>query len=349
MGEIIYLNKQAGFVEDALRTIKDKTHLFDRPFETIFGAMLPMIIWPRSKMLGALFFVAEVLGYGGSNLGKLIDRAVGFGTSGKPNLSDESLKGAATGVIDKILAKLGIKAESMAKDLCEIKQSIEIHDLVTIAAYVKQNPNIKVAYPGRTRFLRRFLMKTSRGGRLGLINGLWWVLKTFAKGLVGLGIAGGIAGTVGLKPSGKPGVAPGEGGGLEKLFPPSRESKPLLMREQKTDLYLNTQNNVEATLIHFLDAQYKIKFKDKGKYMTFSQMFKELNGYPLKGSGEMRDILKLVEGLSWGELEQIDNKRTFVGPKLEAIAKKLLPVMKLESGVTEIDKDLAHALRGVYK
>jgi len=347
------ITKRADFVENALRTIKDKSHLMDSPFETIFGAMLPMVLWPTSKMLSALLFVAEVLGYGPGLLGRLIDKALGFGT-GSPNLSDESLKGAATGTIDTILSKLGMRAESMIRDLYMVKSSIEMHDLVAIAAYVKQNPaTVKIAYPGRASFLRRFLLRTSQGGRLGLINGLWWILKTFAKGLIGLGIAGGLIGKGKelLQPGGAPGMP---GRGLEGLFPPSGEAKPLLMERGPTDLYLNVKQNVEDTLIHFLDSAYKLHSKSSATYVPFSKMFQELNGYPLRGSAEMRDVLKIVGGLNWGEVSQIDSKRTFVGPVLETIAKRLIPVMQLESEEVKPtegskDKDLLQALRGVYK
>lgn len=338
--------KRADFIEDALKTIKDKSHLFERPFETIFGAMLPMILWPNSKVLSALLFVAEALGYGPGLLGKVIDKSLGFNGTNVSSLSDDNLKNAATNVIDMLLSKLGMSAESMIYDLYQIKHSIEIHDLVAIAAYIKQNPDmIKTAYTRKPGFLGRFLFNTSRGGRLGLINSLWWVLKTFTKGLIGLGIAGGIVGKT--KEVLKPSVETGKG--LEGLFPPSGGSKQLLMQRGPTDLYLNIKNDVEDTIIHFLDSQYKVRSKSGTEYIVFSEMFEKLNGYSLKNSGEMQDILKLIDGLNWGELEQINDKRTFVGPKLEFIAKKLLPVMQLESGVSNENKELLQALQGVYK
>lgn len=359
MDEItFYINKRADFIENALKTIKDKSNLFERPFETIFGAMLPMILWPNSKVLSALLFVAEALGYGPGLLGKIIDKGLGFNGTNVPSLSDDSLKNTATSVIDMLLGKLGMSAESMIYDLYQIKQSIEIHDLVAIAAYLKQNPNIiKTTYirgPGfysRRPILKRpeFLFNYIRGrhGRLGLINSLWWVLKTFTKGLIGLGIAGGVVGKA--KEVFQPSIPSETGKGLEGLFPPSGRSKQLLMQRGPTDLYLNIKNNVEDTIIHFLDSQYKVRSKSGTEYIVFSEMFEKLNGYSLKNSGEMQDILKLIDGLNWGELEQINDKRTFVGPKLEFIAKKLLPVMQLESGVSSENKELLQALQGVYK
>lgn len=341
--------KRADFVEDALKTIKDKSHLFEHPFETIFGAMLPMILWPNSKILSALLFVAEALGYGPGLLGRIIDKSLGFNGTNVSSLSDDNLKSAATNVIDMLLSKLGMSTESMIYDLYQIKHSIEVHDLVSIAAYIRQNPNmIKTTYISRRpRFLRSFLFNTSRSGRLGLINSLWWILKTFTKGLIGLGIAGGVVGKA--KEISHPSVPIETGKGLEELFPSGGRSKKLLMQRGPTDLYLNIKNNVEDTIIHFLNSKYKIRSKSGIKYITFSEMFKKLNGYSIKNSGEMQDILKLINGLNWGELEQINNKRTFVGPKLEFIAKKLLPVMQLENEVSNENKELLQALQGVYK
>jgi len=346
---MIQLEKQAdGFVEGVFRTIKDKTRLFDRPFETIFAILTPVLVWNKSVVLGALLFIAENLGYGPGRIGRLIDRALGIGEHGRPDLSSASLKGAATTTVDMLLRKLGMRTESMAKELSQIKETIEIHDLVALAACVKQNPIEKVAYsPGRTRYLRRFLGKTVRGGRLGLINGLWAILKLFAKGIIGLGIAGGVVSKTKELMHPETGAGVGGPSGLSGLFPPGGEAKPLLM-QGSTDLYLNVKNDIEDTLIYYLDSAYKVRSQNNSKYITFSDMFRKLNGYALKGSGEMQDVIKTVDGLNWGELAQINEKRTFVGPKLEGIAKKLIPVMKIESGRVK-DKDLLEALRGVYK
>jgi hypothetical protein len=352
------LVKQASFIEEVLGTIKDKSRLTERPFETIFGSMLPMIVWPTSKILSILMFIAEALGYGPGLLGRLIDRYLGFGGTTAPPLTDTSLKSAATSVVDGLLAKLGLSAKtSMLQNFCMAKESIELNDMVAIAACIKYDGIIKEARrsPGRIGFLRRFLVKARVGGRLGLINFLWYLLKTFAKGLIGLGLIGGTIGYLKKKVKEvSPGFGVGFGRGRElgpdddsgistTLAPPERVFG-------KTELYLNTRGDVEETLIHFLDSAYKVRLKDKAGYKTFSEMFEELSGYPLRGSGEMRDVLKTIDSLNWGNVDQINMKRTFAAPTLSYIAKKLLPQIRLKGKRTgpQDKKELIEALRGVY-
>lgn len=348
MGEI-GLDKLAFFsYTEALKTIKDKVSLIDKPFETIFGVIGPMI--PSSNLWKIFLLLAEVIGYGPSNIGAFIDKLLGFGSGTTPDLSDQNLKGAASTTVNTLIGKFfnrfGSSSEAMLKDLYLIKKSLDVSDLVAIGLYVKSN-NIKTAKSARVKGLRRFFSKAGRGGILDITNVLFAILKKFAMGLIGLGLVGGVVG--GVKEYMKPGSPGVGGGGLESLFPKTREPEQLQMQPGSTDLYLNVKHNVEDTLIHFLNSAYKLRSANVPGYMTFQKMFEELNGYPLKGSEEMREVLKSVDALNWGELSQIDEKKTFVGPVLDTIAKTLIPVMKFEEGGSEDKKDLLQALRGIYK
>jgi len=306
--------KYAGAVEDALKSIADKAQLHKHPFESIFSTMLPMMLWPTSKSLTALVFIGEALGYGPGLIGEYIDKKLGF-HSGMPDLSEGNLKKAATDFVDMILAKLGLKSESFLEELYMSKQSIELEDLVSIAAMSKSRTLTKMAYPGRIQFLRRFLGKVGKGGRIGLINGLWAALKQFAKGLLGLGIATGVVSKIKEKKD----VLPDYTTEYQDI-----EKEDLLQLKQpdltsgKLIPYSNVLGNVEESLIEHLKD---IKISYKGDKISLPTYFQKEKIRPLKGSPEMEALMEK----SIFPYNKVLTDPVFIAPKIKDLAKQILP------------------------
>jgi hypothetical protein len=347
MSDII---KDAGFVEDALQSMRDNLQLRESPFKTMFAIFGPILAWQRSYILGAILFVMGELGYGAGKIGEWIDKFLGFGSGRTPELSDTKLKNAAGLGIDNMLSELGIKSSAMTEELL-IKESLSINDIVAIAAHVSDGDSIeKEARTTRTQFLRRFLGKAKLGGRVGLVNGLYSILKMFAKGLIGVGIAGGVVGAVKSK---KDDATTRRGPTPFKEDPDFAYPNMEIERAKsmppgvKAETYLNSRRDVEYTLIHFLDSAYKVKIRGEAEYLTFSDMFRKMSGHPLHGSTEMEAILNMVKNMNLGNLYHIDTRRTFVAPSLEFIAKKLLPGIQIVGGGVKVQKELAKALRGL--
>ncbi len=113
-------------------------------------------------------------------------------------------------------------------------------------------------------------------------------------GLVGLGVLGLIGAT------------------HKQLVGPKSESK----KPVNLEAFYNEKNDVEATLISFLDKQH----------VGFSEQFKQHKKYDLYGSSEMEKFLESI--LAKNGVNSIDELRhieVFYGPKLENIAKMIFP------------------------
>ena len=310
--------KQADFIEGFLSTVKDHTDFKNKPFETVFGLMGPLVLWKINWMLGALGFLGEALGYGPGLIGKYVDdylRSTRKG--GEADLSDSNLQSAAEHAAKQILGQSAIESEGMLAEIFLIKHSLSLHDLVT-ATYVSRHlreSGVIVRMAAGPGILARLKGMLSVSGMFSRItSALWWLLKKFAVGFAGLGIAGGLLSMMGVK--------------KEKERPEAEKAAP--SGEPATvgmQHYANMAGNVESTLIMFLDAAIA----------NFSVSFASTVGEPLKGSERMRRVLQEVAKQNWAKIEDVDRAKSFVAPSPLVLAKMLLPEAKYEP----IDKEPA--------
>ena len=310
--------KSAGVIEDALNTVADKMELHKHPFETIFSTMLPAIVWPASKLLSSLFFIADAVGYGPSLIGEYIDEKLGF-HSGSPDLSEGNLKQTATSFVDNVFGKLGMQSES-DMDIFFQKKSVSMEDLVSIAALVKNKPLVKSAKPG----LKNFIGKMFKGQRLSLANVLFFILKKFAFGLIGLGIASGAASYTKKKLL-EPQIEVPESDVPFQLKTISPEDK---LMSGKLIPYSNVFGNVEESLIEHLKD---IKITYEGEKLSLPEYFEKEKSKPLKGSPEMNRLMenKIIP------YNKTLNDPVFVAPKLKELGKTILPHMVIANLVSK--------------
>lgn len=282
--------KQAEFVEGFINTIKDKTGFMERPFETIFGVMVPMVLFRYNKLLGILGFAAEALGYGPGWIGKKVDEhLVSTKKNGQIDLSEGNLMEAAKGAVGSILPQIKT-SHTILEDIYIIKNGLNLNDFI-VAPYVN-----KYAKPSLLGRGTGFFSKLLGGKHLSLTSALFGLLKTFAKGMIGLGIVGGLMSSMGVKlPTHQP-----------------QEQRQVNPNEQN---YTNVSNNVENTLITFLDATIS----------GFSPAFQKVNNASLKGSLKMKQILYEVAKINNTTIENLNQSKTFLAPKVIDIAHKLLP------------------------
>ena len=335
------ISKQAGlgsdFISGALDKLKDDLNFRTKPFETIFGIFGPVIVARFSPLLSALVIAADMFtGYGPSALGKMIDEKLMSGTAkdvSEIDFSDSNLQQTSTSIVDEIWSGLkslvGMESKSALKEILTIKGNISNND-VLVASYVGEQTLYKKALFGRyksygwgnrsrTRLLGSFLSSMKSGRRLGFANIIFGLLKSFGKGILMLGAAGGIARMVGVKTRKEKEREGLEGGG----FIPGSGEGPMLPRglsRATMQYYSNVSGNIEDTLITFLDAAIA----------NFSVAFRTMYGIPLKGSPQMNRVVQDVEFLNWGNLEEINKRKAFVAPKVLNIAKSILPEAKYE-------------------
>jgi hypothetical protein len=307
MAQII---KQADFIESFIGSVKDHTNFKDKPFETIFGLMGPLVLWKINWMLGALGFIGEALGYGPGLLGKYVDDYLKTTMKdGKADLSDNNLQGAAEHAAKQLLESSAIETESALKEIFLIKKSLSLQDFVAAAYTSRDFPIVRTA--GFMSQIKRMFSGRGMFSRItGVLTGL---LKKFALGFAGVGIASGLLSTVGIT---KTKEAP-EG---EK---PAPSGEPTAVGMQH---YTNV-GNVEDTLIMYLDATIA----------NFSTSFAAITKTPLKGSARMKNVLQEVAKRNWAKIENIDSAKAFVAPSPLVLAKMLLPEAKYEP----IDKEPA--------
>lgn len=315
--------KKADFIEGATQTILSKfapANWINKPFETVFSALGPIIIFRISWPLGILSFVGEHFGYGPGFLGKLVDNYIGAG-KGKLDLSDENLKQASTSAIDDFMRKTTSSKATAQNDFLD--------NLKQIKGYLSNNDVLASYY-----ILDNKLQKTARfstilnnwkyyatGARYkaGFTGILYGILKGLAKGIAGAAIVGGVASMVsGIKPS-----------ETNKNTLPV-ENKPITQFDNTKQYYSNVANNVENTLIKFLDATIS------GFSSTFEKMYKR----PLLGSQNMKEILNDVELLNKSDIFNINRWDAFLGPTVLNVAYKIMPLAKYEKiGKNEKVKD----------
>jgi len=249
-----------------------------------------------------LAFIGEALGYGPGLIGKYIDNHLRSSKKdGKIDLSEANLEQAAKKAVNGVVPESEEeKVESHLHNIYLIKRAIEIDDLVVATTILSRNTNGTLTKTARnTGSLWQKLLGTAKPG---VMNALWGLLKTFAGGIIGLGIVGGIMSATGIK---------GPGAKQEQ-----KEQK------QKGGLYYtNIAHNVEDTLIVHLDATIK----------DFSASFKTATGKNLKGSSRMALVLKELAKLNWvSSIDEINMAPTFIAPPVIELAKKLLPEAQYE-------------------
>ena len=308
--------KQADFIEGFLSTVKDHTDFKNKPFETVFGLLGPLVLWKINWMLGVLGYLGEALGYGPGLIGKYVDEHL-FSTKkdGEADLSDSNLQAAAEHAAKQILGQTAKESEGMLAEILIVKGSLSLHDLVA-AAYASRHLRergeiVRTADVHLLRKLKRLLGMGGghyHGGIFSrIVSVLWWLLKKFATGFVGLGIAGGLLSTLGVK----------------KTKEAPEAERPALSGEPTTtgmQHYTNIAGSVEGTLIMFLDAAIA----------NFSSAFAKTVGEPLKGSARMKRVLQEVARLNWAQVGDVDRAQAFVAPSPLVLAKMLLPEAKYE-------------------
>lgn len=310
--------RQADFVEGFLSTVKEHTDFVHKPFETIFGALGTAFLFRLNWLLGALAFVGEALGgYGPSIIGKYIDEyLLGTKKEGEADLSENNLLEAAKHAVDKILGRGTEETTAFLDEIFLIKHSVSMHDVVA-AAYVMRDmkrSGIEVYAVKPVGMLNRAKtwLPQLAGSKHKIVSVLWWLLKKFSFGIIGMGIAGGLLSAVGVGKSSE--VEEGKRKPEER---PAPSGEPTATGKQ---YYTNVAGNVENTLITFLDAAIA----------NFSTAFAKTVGEPLRGSARMKNVLQEVAQLNWANIGDVDRAKAFVAPSPIVLAKMLLPEAKYE-------------------
>jgi hypothetical protein len=324
------------FVSGALGQIKE-LDLKEKPFESIFNVITPIIALRFGFLLGSVIMAADyAFGFGPSAIGKMIDDYLKKGGEiTREDLSESNLKSASEYSLENIWSslksKIGMESKSSLQDIMTIKGSITPNDVIAISHMALQKdaqpwfgkkPWFGSQYSkfGGTRvgFLRRFVTNMRRGQRFPLFSGaLFGLLRVVSTGLLGLAIFGGVAKMVGLKSKEEREVDTETPGAFQYR---GDSLLPEKLRSQTMQLYANETGNVEDTLIKFLNATVA----------NFSRAFQTLNKRPIKGSPQMKSVLEDVELLNWGNLDDVNNRTQFVAPRAINLAKKLLPEAKYE-------------------
>jgi hypothetical protein len=306
--------KNAGFVDGAIQTAMNKFGLEafkNKPFESIFAGLGTGILFSMSWPLGIAAMIGESMGYGPGYIGKLIDERIKTG-EGKLDLSDASLQGASESVVDNFLQKTKnietTSADKFLKDIYFIKKSINAPDIITALYVAKYFPIKKEAFGLRPSFLGRFWRRYFTGrGMSGL---LFPLLKMFAKGIIGVSAAGGIASMISettLTPK------------QENIM--SKQPAATTGRSGNQTYYSNVAKNVETTLIKFLDATID----------GFSKTFEQLNKATLQGSTKIQNILNKVVSMNNGaSIFEINSWDAFFAPPVLEMAYYLMPQAKYE-------------------
>ena len=104
------------------------TDIKEHPFQTIFkyfGNGLLMYLGWKTRIL---FVVAKLLGLDLADIGKIIDTYLGFGGGNSPTITDSSLKGAASGIVNKIFGMMKT-SELYSDDLYKIAKKPNVNNI----------------------------------------------------------------------------------------------------------------------------------------------------------------------------------------------------------------------------
>lgn len=289
--------------QSALSSAKGEIEsLRQKPFETLFRYIGPSWAFFRGHwVLGIILGIAEnLLGFGPSKIGAMIDEHLGFGGTKSPEqITDENALSAATKVYNYIFGGAIGKSEFLRARI--IKGNFEISDLVTAWAL---GPDIKkTAVHPMTKWRSLLGIRSQKGF---FISTIYQFIKFV---LLGLAAAIGIKFVAKEVKEKVPSLAPETFRGL--TTPP----KPGMR------LYTNPANSVEQSLVMALDNLIKTKTGE-----PFSKLFEDLKGYSPIGSSEMQRVLaKVRESHGGAPIQEISGYKTFAAPPLVDIATMLLP------------------------
>lgn len=328
----------SGFVDGFFSTVSNKLDLKHKPFELLFGTIVPSATMSIFPMLGVLFYLGEFAGYGPGLIGAQIDKALGLREGEIPNVSDENLQKTSQNIVDNVSDKVsldsftswiqektkplfGMTSESMLKEIQIIKGSVSSNDIFVANVFsATQSGVIKNA---GIKDLFNFFKQTTRGKKLTLGAVLYWILKRFVKGLIGLGLVGG---AIGLAK--EVGTKEAPAGTTETKTPLPKYLD--LGGTQQT--YQNTKKNVENTIIDFLNSEYFFKDKSGQKKLTFSEKFKEIYGSDMKESQQMQKLLETIQFINGNaSLDYISSWRVFAAPDILTMAGVFLPGITVKS------------------
>ncbi len=308
------LVKDAGISSDILSSLKSSVvglkDVKEKPFETIFKYLGMGAVMAFSWKLAILFGVADYFNFGLPKIGALIDKFLGYGTNKDNSITDFSLKGAATGIVDKVIGLAKNKSATFNDILIRKNGKMEVEDFIVVWA----------AGPTNIVGAAKWLGRIKGTGRSSFISILYGLLKMLLAGiLVNTGINY-------IKKKTSPTTSKDDQQDYEKQ---KAVENPFYRR------YKNI-NGVENSIIMLLNNM--IKYKG----LNFSQIFQKARGKRLRGSFEMENILnKIKEAHNWAPISVIDEYNTFVGPSPDYIAKNLLPEFNYSKELSKkkIDKD----------
>lgn len=314
------------FIEGFINQIKDDVDFKEKPFETLFGVFGTALSWRFGWIVGGLVTAAQMFGFGPGEIGKLIDdyfKGQGSKVVSDMNFSQSNVQGAAesaVGVLTRVVdgafeSTKAIFAQNV-QDIKNAKGYITSNDKRT-AFFVATTTSYNLNKTARRSHLARFFKLWKRGNRMQIVaNVLMKLIWTFVKGLLALGIGGGIASTFGVRP--KRDIPP-KGEGVFRTEPgvhgPGKVPSTL-------KYYSNISGDVKHTLIRFLDstiANFSTGFVQAQKLADPSKL-----PIPLERAPGWTKVLSDVERYNWGSVHQINELSAFVAPRLKNIAQTLL-------------------------
>lgn len=306
------------FANNAISSVADRVDLRNSPFETVIGAIGFTAAFTVSPLLGIILMVAEAFGIGPGMIGAFIDKASGFKSGGvKPVLDMNSFSLIAGKIMDMISEKVGSLTSGASISISETEIR-KMANLGIIASYDKKF--IKLA---STRNNLGNLWKGIISQRKGtytkfsltkILTGFLW---TIAKGLLAMGIIGGISKTV----SGKKEVVTDPTGFLPgiPLIGDKRETK--IVQDSVPDnwfYYKNIKNNIQDTLIYYLN----------NNIASFSNAFYKENNIQIYNSPQMRNLLGLILEHNYAPISHLDSMEGFVAPNIKDVAERIMPGYK---------------------
>ena len=326
------ITKEAGFISGFLNTIKDQVNFRTKPFETIFGVFGTALSWRFGWLIGGFVTAAQLFGYGPGEIGKLIDSYF-FGQGAKTiddfNLSESNVKGAsdhAAGILAKVIPNDGNEIINKIKGVF----SSNIHDIKEIKGHITNNDkktafyaagcSVGIVKTANLLHTLKFLKLWRRGNRMNLGSGiLMKILWAFVKGLLALGIGGGVASMVGLKDRDMKGKGPT----TEVKAPDMRPgSGNVGKRPAGLKHYSNVNKNVKQTLITFLNAT--IANFSAGFMQAQRIANPDKPPISVERAPGWSKITGTIQKYNWAPITKVNGFSAFVAPNVGEIAKVLL-------------------------
>lgn len=320
------LLKQAGLQEIAKDAVKAAGQTFSEidlkhhPFRSLFKFLGPSVLWASGHWMLAIVLglAEEFLGGGLSSLGGMIDSMLGFGAGSVGDVSDSGLKNAAEGAMNRLLGTTMARSSAFRSSVMK-RGHVAVEDIVAAWAAGPDKPLRKEALSkGMLARWWRWLRQTGSGRRMPFVAVLYKLLKSLVGGL---GLYTGIKLVRKQLESPEPfGISGLKGlpfGGWSKA--PSPELDPTAgMAEWRN------AGGVENSIVMALDRAVRDR---RGR--SFSTLFAEMKGGPLRGSPAMRRVLEDISmAHGWAPIREIDQYRYFLAPPVRDLVKRLLPQMK---------------------